>query len=163
MRFKTKLSLFLIATVMLTGCSSTQDTKQIELYTSKLEPLMGKSTEEVIPMATNQWEFKLQSRWAGANPSAEMVLKRNHRRAPFSKQEANEIFKEKGYYDVLVLAKKGSEGAAIESHTCTDIDIGTGPGYHQHVHEYAYYVFVRFVFREKKLHNFRCFHVQIAN
>jgi hypothetical protein len=160
MSFKTKLSLFLIATVMLTGCSSTQDTKQIELYTSKLEPFMGKGAEEVIPMVTDQWEFKLQSRWAGANPSAEMVLKRNHCRAPFSKQEANEIFKEKGYYNVLVLAKKGSEDAAIEPHFGDDEMMY---GYHEHVHKYANYVFVRFVFRDKKLHNYCCFHAQIAN
>lgn len=155
----TKIIGFLIAALILTGCSSIQDTKQIELYTSKLEPFLGKGAEQVIPTVTDQWGFQLQARWADANPSPEMVLKRNHHRAPFSKQEANEIFKEEGYYNVLVLAKKGSEDATIEA----DMDEGMGAGYHEHVHKYANYVFVRFVFRDQKLYNYRCFRVQIGN
>ena len=159
MHFKTIFLGFLIAAMILTGCVSTKDTKLIELYTSKLEPFLGKGAEQLIPMVTDQWEFKLQARWAGADPTPEMVLKRNHHRAPFSKQEANEIFLEKGYYNVLVFAKKGNEGAAIEAET----DVGFGPGYHEHVHKYAYYVFVRFVFRDKKLHDYRCFRIHIGN
>ncbi len=156
---KTKIIGFLIAALILTGCSSTQDTKQIELYTSKLEPFLGKGAEQVIPIVTDQWGFQLQARWADANPTPEMVLKRNHHRAPFSKQEAKEIFKEKGYYNVLVLAKKGSEDATIEA----DMDEGMGAGYHEHVHRYANYVFVRFVFWDQKLHDNRCFRTQIDN
>ena len=145
MIFKTKLSGFLIVAIFLTGCASTRETKLIELYTGKLDPLIGKGAEEVIPLVTEQWEFKLQSRWASADPSPEMVLKKNHHRAPFSKKEANEIFKEKGYYNILVLAKKGSEDATIEA----EMEEGFGAGYHEHVHKYTNYVFVRFVFREK--------------
>lgn len=159
MIFKTKLAGLLMAVIFFTGCASTREAKLIELYTGKLDPLIGKGAEEVIPMVTDQWEFKLQSRWASANPSPETVLKKNHHRAPFSKKEANEIFKEKGYYNVLVLAKKGSEDATIES----EMDEGFGAGYHEHVHKYANYVFVRFVFRDKKLHNYRCFCVQIGS
>jgi len=158
MIFKAKLSGFLIAAIFLTGCTSTREAKLIELYASKLDPLIGKGAEEVIPMVTDQWEFKLQARWASADPSPETVLKKNHHRAPFSKKEANEIFKEKGYYNVLVLAKKGSEDETIESET----DEGFGAGYHEHTHKYTNYVFVRFVFRDKKLHNYRCFHAQIV-
>ena len=158
MIFKAKLSGFLIAAIFLTGCTSTREAKLIELYASKLDPLIGKGAEEVIPMVTDQWEFKLQARWASADPSPETVLKKNHHRAPFSKKEANEIFKEKGYYNVLVLAKKGSEDDTIESKT----DEGFGVGYHEHTHKYTNYVFVRFVFRDKKLHNYRCFHAQIV-
>lgn len=158
MIFKTKLSGFLIAAIFLTGCASTRDAKLIELYASKLDPLIGKGVEEVIPMVADQWEFKLQARWASANPSPETVLKKNHRRAPFSKKEAKEIFMEKGFYNVLVFAKKGSEGETIEA----DTDGGFGAGYHEHVHKYANYVFVRFVFRDKKLHNYRCFRARIG-
>lgn len=155
---KTKLIGFLIAAMFLTGCTSTREAELIELYSSKLDPLIGKGVEEVIPMVTDQWEFKLQARWASADPSPETVLKKNHHRAPFSRKEAKEIFKEKGYYYVLVLAKEGSEDATIE----TDMDEGMGAGYHEHVHKYTHYVFVRFVFRDKKLHNYRCFRAQIV-
>jgi len=154
---KTKLSGFLIAAIFLTGCTSTREAKLIELYASKLDPLIGKGAEEVIPMVTDQWEFKLQARWASADPSPETVLKKNHHRVPFSRKEAKEIFKEKGYYNVLVFAKKGSEDDIIEA----DTDGGFGAGYHEHVHKSTHYVFVRFVFRDKKLHNYRCFHAQI--
>jgi len=150
----------LIAAVLLTGCTSTQDTKLVELYASKLDPLLGKGAEEVIPMVTDQWEFKLQGRWASTDPSPEMVLKKNHHRAPFTKKEAKEIFLEKGDYNVLVFAKKGSEDATIESELG---DEQFGAGYHEHVHKYTHYVFVRFVFRDTKLHNFRCFRAQIVS
>lgn len=156
---KTKLSGFFLVAVILTGCTSTQDTKLVELYASKLDPLLGKGAEEVIPMVTDKWEFKLQARWASADPSPEMVLKRNHHRAPFSKKEAKEIFMKKGYYNVLIFAKKGSEDATIEA----EMDEGMGAGYHEHVHRYTHYVFVRFVFRDKKLHNYRCFRAQIVS
>lgn len=156
---KTKLSGFLIAAIFLTGCTSTREAKLIELYASKLDPLIGKGAEEVIPMVTDQWEFKLQARWASADPSPETVLKKNHQRAPFSRKEAKEIFKEKGYYNVLVLAKKGSEDATIEA----EMDEEMGVGYHEHVHKYTHYIFVRFVFRDKKLHNYRCFRAQIVS
>jgi hypothetical protein len=157
MTLKTKLSGFFIAAFILSGCSSTQDTKLVELYAGKLDPLMGKGAEEVIPLVTDQWEFKLQARWASADPLPEAVLKKNHHRAPFSQTEANEIFKEKGYYNVLVFAKKGSEDATIEA----ELDEGMGAGYHEHVHRYTHYVFVRVVFRDNKLHDYRCFHAQI--
>lgn len=159
MTFKLKLAGFVIAATLLSGCTSTQDTKLVELYASKLDPLIGRGAEEVIPLVTDHWEFKLQARWAIADPSTETVLKKNHRRAPFSKKEAKEIFKEKGYYNVLVLAKKGSEDATIEA----EMDEGLGAGYHEHVHKYTHYIFVRLVFRDKKLHNFRCFRAQIAS
>jgi hypothetical protein len=159
MNFKTTFLGLMIAAFILTGCVSTQDKKLVEIYASELEPYLGKGAEQVVPMITDQWEFKLQARWAGANPSPEVVLKKNHHRAPFSKKEANEIFKEKGYYNVLVFAKKGSEGAAIEAHPA----VGFGPGYHEHVHKYANYVFFRFVFRDKKLHDYRCFRVHVGN
>ena len=157
---KTKLSGLLIAAIFFTGCASTREAKLIQIYTGKLDPLIGKGAEEVIPMLTDQWEFKLQARWASADPSPEMVLTKNHHRAPFSKEEANEIFLEKGYYNVLVFAKKGSEDATIEGDA--DANGGFGAGYHEHVHKYTNYVFVRFVFLDKKLHNYRCFHAQIV-
>jgi hypothetical protein len=160
MIFKTKLSGILIVAVILTCCTSTQDTKVVELFASKLDPLLGKGAEEVIPMVTDQWEFKLQARWASSDPSPEMVLKKNHHRAPFSKMEAREIFMEKGYYNVLIFAKKGSEDATIEAQLG---DEQFGANYHEHVHKYTHYVFVRFVFRDTKLHNCRCFRAQIVN
>jgi hypothetical protein len=156
---KTKLAGILIAAILLTSCASTRDAKLIELYTGKLDPLIGKGAEEIIPIVTDQWEFKLQSRWASTDPSPEMVLKKNHHRAPFSKKEAIEIFKEKGNYNVLILAKEGSEDTTIES----EMDEGFGAGYHEHVHKYTNYVFVRFVFRDMKLHNYRCFLAQIGS
>ncbi len=115
MTFKTKLSGFLIVATFLTGCASTRDAKLLELYTNKLDPLIGKDVEEVIPIITNQWEFKLQARWASANPSPETILKKNHRRAPFSRKETEEIFREKGNYNVLIYAQKGSEDETIEA------------------------------------------------
>jgi hypothetical protein len=159
MAFKTKLAGFVIAATLLSGCISNQETNLVELYASELDPLIGKGVEEVIPLVTDRWEFMLQARWAGADPSTETVLKKNHRRAPFSKKEAKEIFKEKGHYNVLVLAKKGSEDATIEA----EMDEGMGAGYHEHVHKYTHYIFVRLVFRNKKLHSFRCFRAQIVS
>jgi hypothetical protein len=161
MNNQTKIIGFLIVSVFLAGCSSTQDIKQIELYTGKLEPFLGKGAEQVIPIVTDQWGFQLQARWADANPTPEMILKRNHHRAPFSKQEAKEIFIEKGYYNILVLAKKGRELEASE--LCfgeDDMNLGNPS---ETVHKSAQYVFVRFVFRDKKLHDYRCFLAQIAD
>ena len=159
MIFKTKLSGFLIAAVFLTGCASTREAKSIELYASKLDPLIGRGTEEVVPLVTGQWEFKPQAQWASTNPSPETVLKKNHRRAPFSKNEAEEIFREKGHYIVMVLAKKEGEREARETDNRDITRVWSPPAT---VHKSTSYVFVRFVFRDTKLHNYRCFRAQIA-
>lgn len=159
MIFKTKLSGFLVVAIFLTGCASTRNAKLIELYASKLDPLIGRGAEEVIPMVTDQWEFKLQSQWTSENPSPETVLMKNHRRAPFSKKEASEIFMEKGHYNVLVLAKKESEDEARESDFG---DTTQGVAYHEHVHKYTNYTFVRVVFRDKKLYNYCFFRARIT-
>ncbi len=161
MIFKTKLPGCLIAAVILTGCTVTQDAKLVESYASKLDLLLGKGAEEVIPLVTDQWEFKLQARWESTDPLPETALNKNHDRAPFSKKEAKEIFMEKGHYNVFVFAKKGSEGEATEA-PLNDYQL-EGGGSHNVVHKYTHYVFVRFVFRDKQLHNFRCFRVQIGS
>lgn len=160
MTFRTKFYGFLIAAVILTGCISTKNSKLIELYTNKMGPFQGESAGDIIPIITNDWEFKLQSRWAIANPSPEMILKRNHQRAPFSKKEAQEIFLEKGYYNVLVFAKKGSEDMALEirSYGRETADLG----FPEHARKTTDYVFFRLVFRNEKLHNFRCFCAEIS-
>jgi len=160
MDFRSKFCGFLISAVILTGCISTQNTKLIELCTEKMEPLQGISAGDVISVVTHEWEFKIQSRWAIANPSPEMILKRNHRRAPFSKKEAKDIFLERGYYYVLIFAKKGSEDVTIEPHFG---ETEVMHGYHEHVHKSTNYVFFRLVFRNEKLYNFRCFCAQIAD
>jgi hypothetical protein len=157
MIFKTNFFGFLVIAIILTGCVSTQDVKMIEHYANELEPYLGSEAGEIIPLVIDRWEFTLQARWADTNPTPEKILEKNHRRAPFSRKEAEEIFKEKGDYNVLILAKKGSEDATIEA----EMDEGMGAGYHEHVHKYTHYIFVRFVFLNKKLHNFRCFHAQI--
>jgi hypothetical protein len=161
MNFRTKFYGFLIAAVILTGCISTQNSKLIELYTDKMGPFQGESAGDIIPIITNDWEFKIQSRWAIADPSPEMILKRNHRRAPFSKKEANEIFLEKGYYNVLVFAKKGSEKVALEirSYGRETAELG----FREHARKTTDYVFLRLVFRDKKLQNFRCFCAEISD
>jgi hypothetical protein len=159
MIFKTKLSGFLITAIFLTGCASTREAKLIELYTNKLDPLIGRGAEEVVPIVTDQWEFELQSQWAITNPSSETVLMKNHRRAPFSKKEAEEIFREKGHYIVMILAKKDREHEARETDVQDATRVWDPPA---HIHKSTSYVFVRFVFRDKKLHNYRCFRAQIT-
>jgi len=161
MNFRTKFYGFLIAAVILTGCISTQNSKLIELYTNKMEPFQGESADDIIPIITDEWEFKIQSRWAVADPSPEMILKRNHRRAPFSKKEANEIFLGKGYYYVLVFAKKGSEKVILEIRS--SMKETADLGFREHARKTTHYVFFRLVFRDKRLHNFRCFCAEIAD
>ena len=160
MAIRMKLTGLLIFALILAGCLSTQNTRQIELYTSELDPRLGQDVDDILSMVTDLWKFRLQSRWERVDPTTAMVHERNHHKARFSKKEAEEIFREKGYYNVLVFAKKGSEDTTVEPHFGDDEMMY---GYHEHVYTSAHYIYIRFVFRDRKLLNYRFFQAQVTD
>lgn len=156
---RTKLPGLTIVFFLITGCILSPEAKLVKLYEGQVDPLMGKGPEEVIPLVTDQWKFKFLSKWAKVNPTPEMVLKRTHRSAPFSKKEAQKIFEENGYYDVMIYVKKGREGSTNMWDGEPDMVLT----YHWHEIKYTDYVVVRMVFQDKKLHNYHFFHLKIGS
>ena len=156
---RTKLSGLTIVFFLMTGCILSPEAKLVKLYEGQVDPLMGRGPEEVIPLVTDQWKFEFFSRWAKVNPTPEMVLKSTQRGAPFSKKEAQEIFEENAYYDVMIYFKKGRKGSAKLWDGEPEIYLT----FHEHNIEYTNYVVVRLVFQDKKLHNYHFFHLTIGN
>lgn len=154
----TKFLCLFIAVNIMTGCIPYPETRLIRLYESQLDPLMGKETDVVIPLVTSQWNFMFLRKWEGENPTMETVLEKNHHRVPFSNQEAGEVFKEKGYYDVVIYIKKGKEGSSRTWDGEDDMLLS----FHDHIHSLTPYIFVRMVFRDKKLHNYRFFRIEVT-
>lgn len=156
---RTKIPGLIIVFFLITGCIHSPEAKLVKLYEGQVDPLMGKCPEEVIPLVTDQWEFKLLSKWEKVNPTPEMVLKSTHRSAPFSKKEAQKIFEENGYYDVMIYVNEGREGSMNLRKGEPDMLLS----FHRQEIKCTDYVVVRMVFQDKKLHNYRFFHLKTGN
>lgn len=156
---RTKLSGLTIVFFLMTGCILSPEAKLVKLYEGQVDPLMGRGPEEVIPLVADQWKFEFFSRWAKVNPTPEMALKSTQRGAPFSEKEAQEIFEKNAYYDVMIYFKKAGEGSAKLWDGEEDMTLT----YHTHEIKYTNYVVVRLVFQDKRLHNYRFFHLTIGN
>jgi hypothetical protein len=157
---RTKFPGLIIVFFLITGCIHSPEAKLVKLYEGQVDPLMGKCPEEVIPLVTDQWKFELLSKWEKLNPTPEMVLKSTHRSAPFSKKEAQMIFEENGHYDVMIYVKKGREKSIGLTGNASYRLITPS---NRHEIKYTDYVVVRMVFQDKKLHNYRFFHLKTGN
>jgi hypothetical protein len=156
---RTKFPGLIIVFFLITGCIHNPEAKLVKLYEGQVDPLMGKCPEEVIPLVTDQWKFKLLSKWEKMNPTPEMVLKSTHRSAPFSKKEAQKIFEENGYYDVMIYVNEGRKGSMNLTKGEPDMLLS----YHRQEIKCTDYVVVRMVFQDKKLHNYRFFHLKTGS
>jgi hypothetical protein len=159
MLHRTKFSGLTTVFILMTGCILNPEAKLIKQYEEHVDRLMGKGLEEVIPLVIDQWKFELFSKWAKVNPTPEMVLKSTHRSAPFSEKEAQEIFEENAYYDVIIYVKKGKE----VSTSTWDGEPEMYLTYHEHKIKYTNYVVLRMVFQNKKLCNYHFFHLNVGN
>ncbi len=156
---RTKLPGLTIVFFLMTGCILSPEAKLVKQYEGQVDPLMGKGPEEVISLVTDHWKFKFLSKWAKVNPTPEIALERTHRSAPFSKKEAQKIFEENGYYDVIIYFKMAGKGSANVWDGEDDMVLT----YHSHEIKYTNYVVVRMVFQDKKLHNYHFFHLKIGS
>jgi hypothetical protein len=157
---RTKLPGLIIVFFLTTGCVFTPEAELVMQYEGQLDPLMGKGPEEVFPLVTGQWKFEFLSNWAKVNPTPEIALERTHRSAPFSKKEAQKIFEENGYYDVMIYFRKAGEG----SKSIPGMDAERMLSYHGGREiKYTSYVVLRMVFQDKKLHNYHFFHFKIGS
>jgi len=156
---KAMLSILLAAVVVIAGCVTGVNTESLTPYMSRLDPMMGGSPDDVIPAVTQELGFRLLSKWAGVNPTVETVVKKTPRQASFSKEEAEEIFREEGFYDVMVYVKTGDKAKSYY----WDGDPEDQMTYHDHSLERRSFVLARLVFRDKKLHARKFFRVEIAS
>ncbi len=107
MKIKNGLVLGLAAAILvcLVSCIPSAETKQAKLYENGLATMIGGGIGPIFEKICDDWEFELSDFWELENPSAETVLKNNHRLVGFSKQEAAEIFPAAGKYEVRVFSK----------------------------------------------------------
>ena len=154
-----KLLGVLSTVLIMAGCIPSHESKLIKIYQSKFDFLIGKNADEVFPVVTSQWKFKFMSKWASINPTQALVLKMNHHRAPFSNKEMEEVFKEKGHYQVMFCIKKSSEGSTRNWHMEEDMWLTS----HEHSHNCTRYVLIRMVFLDNKLRNYRFFRFEVSN
>lgn len=155
---RSALSGLLAVVILLAAACAGREAKLIDLYQSQLDALRGKSAEEALALLTDRWEFQPWMKWEAENPTPQTVLERNHKRVPFSEQEAHEIFKEKGHYEVMILADKGSRGAVTELDEEPDMMLST----HNHSRAYTRYILARVVFRGKQLRDCRFFRIDVS-
>ena len=156
---RTKLTGLIIVFFLLASCTLSPEAKLVKLYERQMDPFMGRCPEEVIPLVTDQWKFELLSKWERMNPTLEMVLNSTHHSAPFSKKEAQKIFEENGYYDVMIYVNKGREGSVNLRKGEPDMLLS----FHRVEIKCTDYVVVRMVFQNKKLHNYRFFHLKTGS
>jgi hypothetical protein len=144
--------------ILMTACVLNPEAAQVNQYRGDVELLMGKGPEELIPLVTDTWRFEFFSNWAKMNPTPEIAFKLTRRSAPISKREARKVFKDSGYYDVVIYYKKCREGSA----RLWDGEPELYLTYHEHPVEYTHYIVLRLVFRDKKLHDCRFFHLNVG-
>jgi hypothetical protein len=137
--------------IFLLSCA-TSERKQAKIYESGLEPMVEKDSEEVVSKITATWNFKLANRWDTEDPTVESVLRRSKGRTAFTRQEANQIFSQKGKYEIMLFSKflrkeSGSTGTITEGGV-TAILMGEKQ-------EYERNAYIRVVFKDGKLLHFK--------
>ena len=147
---KPKFLTLTIIFIFLLSCTFAYD-KQAKIYQNDLQPMMGKESKEVITKLENSWGFKLARVWRAADPNPEAVMKNTKWEAVFSKQEAEQIFSPKGQYEVMLYFKFLTKDVA----TTQEITwLGTS-GSKTAEHEADRYAYIRLVFRDKSLVQFK--------
>jgi hypothetical protein len=151
-----KRKAFILALVSVIGlgihssCASSEVSKLVKTYQDGLASLVGKEADEVTKTIAFTWKFGILDRWEAADPSLETVMKKNSAKRGFSKQEAQEIFAQKGTYKVMLFQKvvSQSEGTVETQMNMTM----TGMNQTTTVDELSQ---IRVVFRDNKLAHYR--------
>jgi hypothetical protein len=165
MILKAECCLLLAAALFMAGCATGENLKSIELVEGRMEHLRGEDPESVIRTVTEQLGFRFLSKWNGMNPTPETVVRNTPRQASFSPQEAMEIFREEGFYDVMIYVRSDAE----ERVSFYDVDAETHAAddamfqlWHNQTQKYRSYILARLVFRDKRLETFKLIHVDVA-
>lgn len=146
-----KILCLAVLLIFLLSCV-TGERKQAKIYESGLESMVDKDLDEVVSKITSTWNFKLANRWDTEDPTIESVLQRSKGRTAFTRQEANQIFSQKGKYEIMLYSKflrkeSGSTGTITEAGV-TAILMGEKQEYERHA-------YIRVVFKDGKLLHFR--------
>lgn len=151
---KWKASILALVSVFSFGinssCASSDTAKLVKTYQDGLAPLVGKEAEDVTKTIAFSWKFGVLDRWEAVNPSPETVIKKNFAKRGFSKQEAREIFAEKGTYKAMLFQKLvGQREGTVETQVNMSM---TGVNQSSTADEFSH---IRVVFRDNKLVNYR--------
>lgn len=153
MKGRTVMPGLLAAVVVMSGCGPSREARLIKLYQGEAGPLIGKGAGDVLPLVTNRWDFQLVAKWDSVDPAPEAVLARNVAGAPFSRAEAETLFKDKGRYEVMIYADQGVKGEAHDY----DPEPGMMHAPDSNTHRFTRHIMVRLVFRDKQLLDYRFF------
>jgi len=148
---KNKILCLSVVFIFLLSCA-TSESKQAKIYESGLESMVEKDQDEVVSKIISTWNFKLANRWDTEDPTVESVLQRSKGRTAFTRQEANQIFSQKGKYEIMLFSKfirkeSGSTGTITEAGV-TAILMGEKQEYERHA-------YIRVVFKDGELIHFR--------
>ena len=165
MNLKARPCALLGLALLTAGCAISPNHKSIELLENRMSPMIAEGLDGVVEIVTEQLGFRFLSKWAGMNPTPETVGKKTPRQASFSTTEATEIFREKGFYDVMIYTRSVDEGRVCyydvdsERHVA---DADMFQGWHNQNQRYRTYVFARLVFKDKRLHAYKFIRTDIA-
>lgn len=147
---RTKILCLSVVLIFLLSCA-TGERKQAKIYESDLQSMVEKDSEEVVSKITATWDFKLASRWREEDPTLESIFKKSKGRTAFTKQEASQIFSQKGKYEVMLFSKfLRKEAAALG--TITEMGAEATLRYEE---EQERHVYIRVVFKDGKLIHFK--------
>jgi len=149
-RMKIKFSSLLIFSFFLLSCTSAY-VKQAKIYQNDLQLMMGKDSKEIISKLETSWSFKLSLIWKATDPNPDDALKNTKWEAVFSKKEAEQIFSPTGQYEVMLYSKFLTKDVAT---TQEITPMGTS-GSQTIEHAADRYAYIRLVFRDKKLVEFK--------
>jgi hypothetical protein len=157
--------MLLAAVLFMAGCATGENLKSIELVESRMEHLKGEDPESVIRTVTEQLGFRFLSKWARMSPAPETVAVNTPRQASFSSEEIREIFREEGFYDVMIYVRSDAE----ERVSFYDVDAETHAAdaamfqlWHNQTQRFRSYILARLVFRDKRLETFKLIPVNVA-
>jgi len=149
--------------ILLLSCASSPDKKQAEIYVNTLESMASEGSEEVASKITDGWGFECISIWEEEDPARDDIAKENKGKTAFTKQEAEEIFSQKGIYKVMHFMKYlRTEKVSVRTISSTGYTMVKDVGKARDVQQHAY---IRVVFRDDKLIHFRvwpCLETQLS-
>jgi hypothetical protein len=159
MILKPRQLLLLIAVSIITRCMSSGNVVLIQSLENRLNPLIGQDPESIASVVTDELGFRILAKWAGMDPTPEMVIKNTPRQVSFSPKEALGVFREKGFYDVMTYVRSGGE----EKAHVWDGEPGEYLTYHDHTYNARSCILARLVFRDKKLQDFKLIRANVAS
>lgn len=143
----------MIIFIFLFSCVVSPDKKQAKLYTSGLESLIDRDSEEVVSKIIDMWEFKCTKIWRADNPSIKDVIKVVRDRTKFTKNEANKIFSTQGQYKVMFFFKYLRD-ESVRLGTISSRGYSTAKDFSK-TRKLVRHAYIRIVFKEGKLIHFK--------